>query len=493
MFEAEVQARDWRLLKRVEIPATLPANEKSCRYTVEVRFPGSAFRATRAAREHLEVVSDRLLLDLVVEVVQGVERDPADLPVWHAYRPPSVAAGEVASTGAWACLRQRALIWATCTLGTRDTGRQVRAGSEGEALALSARVLPGTSEPPEGVAVRRQGNARSGPPPAVWPRRREPMRRIAMLRFPGLVSLVCGAWIAALWNAGTRYWLPAVPFFLAAVVAAVLIWRWSLHGLQITNALIFGAGVSVVAACFGVFAVVTAPDRSVGLGVVVIGMALGYLVATGVWLWVRQSSWARAVPWLLPAVLAFVPGLLPGLGLSLPAFYLDAFSLDLEDVEVPAAMKLVAALKLLSTTLIWLIAPAMLGYLRHTHHMITSRWLGYSTAAFLSVYALLAGVAGLAIQPAVAAGRGAVAAAAAGRTPGSYYGIHPEWVCALPVKDLAAVPTDGGLLDPARPYLSLGDAGGVAVLWDVRGKAALKIPLSALRLVPVADPRQACP
>ncbi|MCY0937448.1 hypothetical protein [Streptomyces sp. H34-S4] len=57
---------------------------------------------------------------------------------------------------------------------------------------------------------------------------------------------------------------------------------------------------------------------------------------------------------------------------------------------------------------------------------------------------------------------------------------------------MAQVPVDGGILDPVRPYLSLGDAGGTAVLWDPRDEAALKVPLSALRLVPVEAPLQPC-
>ncbi|MBT2469416.1 hypothetical protein J7E97_16415 [Streptomyces sp. ISL-66] len=491
LFEAEVRGRDWRLLNRCESPAPALHGEGHCHYTVEVRFLGSAIRASTAAREHLEVVSDRLVLDLVVEAVQCVERDPVDLPVWYAYDPlPSGAAPTGSRTERW---RARTLAWSALTLGSRDTGRQVRAGSEADALALAARSLPGVAPAPAAVAVRRSMNVEPPPPPGAWPLRRRPMRRLAMMRFPALVGLVCGAWVAGLWGAGPLWSVvPPLPFLLAAVAAAFMIARWAMP--EVSGAQLVAAGFAgpLLAAAFGAFAVVTAPDKRVGFGVVVVGIALGYLVLTGVWLWVRQSRWGLTLPWLLPALLAFLPGLLPGLGLSLPALYLDAFGIDLEDVDVPAAMRLLATLKLLAASLIWLMAPAILGYLRHTHRMITGSWVGYSAVAFVSVYALMAGVLGLAIMSASAAGKSAVAAAAAGRTPGHYYGIKPEWFCVHPVRDVAQVPTDGGTLDPVRPYLSLGDAGGTAVLWDPREKAALKVPLSALRLVPADAPRQPC-
>lgn len=491
LFEAEVQARGWPVLNRREAQASGLQGETGCQYTVEVRFPGSAIRASTAAREHLEVISDRLVLDLVVEAVQCVERDPVDLPVWYAYSP-SPAGEQPAGTraGRW---RARVAAWSARTLGSRDTGRQVGAGSAEEALVLAGRSLPGAPETPAVVAVRRSMDVTPPPPPDGWPLRRAPVRRLAMMRFPALVGLVCGAWTAGLWGAGPLWSVaPPLPFLLGAVAAAFMIARWALPEFSGARLLAAGCAAPVLAAAFGAFAVATAPDRRAGFGVVVVGIGFGYLVLTGVWLWVRQSRWALTLPWLLPALLAFLPGLLPGFGLSLPALYLDAFGLDLEDVEVPAAMRLLATFRLLAAALLWLIAPAVLGYMRHTHRMITGSWFGYSAVAFVSVYALMAGVVGLALTSAASAGREAVVAASAGRTPSHYYGIKPEWVCVHPVKDVAQVPVDGGTLDPVRPYLSLGDAGGTAVLWDARDRAALKVPLSALRLVPVDAPLQPC-
>ncbi|MEU9419179.1 hypothetical protein [Streptomyces sp. NPDC048272] len=319
------------------------------------------------------------------------------------------------------------------------------------------------------------------------------MRRLGMMRYPAFVALLSGAWIAAFGRAGGAYWWLVAPLLLAALCAAVVIAQRSLDRSSAAAAYGLGAFAVIGAAAFGAFTVLTAPDKSMGFGTVVIGMMLGYWVITGVRLLARQSSWDRMLPWLLPAALSIVPLGLTGLGLSLPALYLHAFDLDLEDVDVPSTMRLLAALKVLAAASIWLLAPALLGYMRHTHHMISARWMGYSAAVFASVLALLMGVVGLAFLPAVSEGQRAVAEASKGGTPTRYFGIRPEWVCVSTVKDLAQVPVDGGTLDPNRSYLSLGDADGTAVLWDAKSAATLKIPLSFLRIVPVDNPRPPCP
>ncbi|MEU3406886.1 hypothetical protein ABZ766_23510 [Streptomyces sp. NPDC006670] len=489
LFEAEIQARDWRMLsRRPSSDSTLQADGE-CRYTVEVRFPGSALRAATAAREHLEVVSDLLVLDLVVEAVQVVERAPVDLPVWYVYAP--IPTGMVPPRSWAGRLRGRVSARFASAVGLRDTGRQVRAGSESEALALAARRLPGVPCASGGMAVRRSMGVPPPPPPSEWPRRRGAARRLAMMRFPALVALVCGAWVAGLWGAGVWALTPAVPFALGALAASFMIARWALPEVTGPRFLVAGLAGPVLAAAFGAFAVLTSPDKTIGLGVVLVGIAAGSIALTGVWLWVRQSRWGVTLPWLLPALLAFLPGLLPGLGLSQQALYLDAFGVDLEDVDIPAAMRLLAVLKLLVVSLIWLTAPAILGYMRHLHYMVANRWVGYSAAAFVTVYTLVAGV-GTVGASATSAGREAVTAAAAGRAPSHYYGIKPEWVCVSPIREVSQIPVDGGVLDPAHAYLSLGDASGMAVLWDPHGNATLKVPLSTLRLVPVDAPRRPC-
>ncbi|MFJ1869126.1 hypothetical protein ACIOD1_31520 [Streptomyces sp. NPDC088097] len=490
LFEAELQARDWPILECRPSSGAILEGDTGWHFTIEVRLLGSAIRAAAGAREHLEVVSDRLLLDLVVEAVQCVDRDPVYLPVWHAYIP--LPAGSTASRAGrlWGRARARSEI----SLGSRDTGRQVRAGSEGEALSLAAQPLPGVPGPSAPVVLRRIGYVGRPESPVAWPRRREPLRRMGMMRFPALVGLVCGAWVAGLWGVGVLWAvLPAAVFLLGAARAGWLIARWALPELSGGQLLLAGLAGPMLATALGAFGVASAPDRLIGFVLVVYGIAVSYVVMTGVWLWVRQSRWRLSLPWLFPAFLAFLPAVFPGLGLLVPTLYLRAFGVDLEDIEVSAVMRLLTTLKFAAASLIWLVAPALLGYMRHTHHMISARWIGYVAASFVSACVLLMAWLGLVIGPAMDAGQRAVAASAVGRTPGHYYGIKPEWVCATPVRDLAQVPVDGGTLAPSRPYLSLGDAGGIVVLWDPQGNAALKVPLSALRLVPVDDPRRPCP
>ncbi|OEJ32427.1 hypothetical protein [Streptomyces subrutilus] len=490
IFEAEVAAQGWDVLER-DGPAATPTAESTCAYLVEVRFPGSGYRATTGARERLEAVADRLVLDMVVEAVQLVERDPLDLPVWHGYQPPRLPPCTT-PVPLPERVRERAATWWAVTLGPRDTGRQVRAESEAEARALAGRALPGAPPAPNGSSVRRSMG--TGPRPAGQqvPRRRGPARQFAMVRFPVLLALLCGAWTGALWGRGPGAWWPVLPCLAVALAGAAVVLRRAAPALPASGvgaaAFALVAGVCVIAA----HAVATAPDTATGFAFVAVGIGIGSMVGTGVWLLVRQSSWGRALPWLLPAALPLVVVLLPGFGLTLPAAYLDSFGVDLEDVEVPAAWRVIGALKVVAALALWLLAPAFIGYAKHLHYLVKDRWMAYTVAGFLLFYCTVASAWALALQPAAAAGARAVAAAAEGRTPPFYYGIKPEWMCVWTVADVDKVPVEGGRLARGSAYLLLGDAGGTAVLWDAREKQALKVPLAFLRLVPADAPRQPC-
>ncbi|WP_371617327.1 hypothetical protein [Streptomyces sp. NBC_00454] len=491
LFEEEVAVQEWEVLEK-EGPALTPSAEGDCSYVVELRFRGSSYRAVTGARERLEDLSDRLVLDLVVEAVQLVERDPLDLPVWYAYEPPRLRPCTT-PLPLRERFRERAVDWWTVTFGPRDSGRQVRALDETGARALAGRALPGAQSAPPAVRVRRSMGTGRHPDRHPPSRRRGPMRQFGMLRFPVLLALVCGAWIGVLWGQGVGAWWPALPFLAVAAAAAAVVLRRV--GPVLSGPFVTVAGVVLVGGVAGVGAngVVTAPDAVTGFRLVVIGLGFGYLVGMGVWLLVRQSSWRRTLPWLLPALLPLVAVLLPGLGLTLPAAYLDAFELDLEDVDVPAVWRMIGALRVAVALTLWLLAPALIGYAKHLHFLVRDRWMLYAVAAFLSLYCVAQGAWSLALEPAAASGSRAVAAAAGGRTPAFYYGIKPEWMCVLPVTDVAKVPVEGGSLDPARAYLLMGDSGGAAVLWDAWGRAALKVPLASVRLVPADAPRRPCP
>ncbi|MCX5123310.1 hypothetical protein [Streptomyces sp. NBC_00347] len=482
LFETELETCGWPVLERP--PALQPGGPYGC--VVEVRFPGGRYRAPDAAREHLEALADRLLLDLTVLAVQVLRRDSVKWPLWHVYRELPPVPPEVAATRRGR-IREQLRKWAAVRLGTRDTGGQVQAPDADAALAAATAALPGAPTP-TGVTVRSAGDRRAVDA-GGHPGRQGPTRRLVPLRYPLLAALGCG--VAAARSPGHWHWLPTGLFLLAVIAATVR--QAPLEGRPGRWVGFGSGGLLSTAVAFGLAAMAAAPRGSGGPGEVVIVLVACFLTARGLWLLARQSTWGRLVPWLAPALLTLAPVLLAGLGVSLQALYLYPFGLDAEDVDVPAVMRVLATGRVLAASLLWLIAPAVLGYLRHLHIMIALRWLGYATFVYASVITLSVGVVFLAGFPALSAGFEARAAAAEGRTPGPYFGIKPEWVCALPTKPLAQVPSDGGLLDPARPYLSLGDAGGTAALWDAKEKQAIKVPLSALRLVPVDDPRGPCP
>ncbi|MFD7558684.1 hypothetical protein ACFV9E_29600 [Streptomyces sp. NPDC059835] len=85
------------------------------------------------------------------------------------------------------------------------------------------------------------------------------------------------------------------------------------------------------------------------------------------------------------------------------------------------------------------------------------------------------------------------AAARQRREAPSYFGVEPEWMCVQPTVRVAELNADGGLLDPAGPYLFFGVADGMALLWSTDTDAPLKEPADEVRLVPAEEPARACP
>ncbi|MFJ7158371.1 hypothetical protein ACIQUQ_26005 [Streptomyces sp. NPDC101118] len=491
LFEEALAARGWPVLEKRAGPVSAIVDRLGW-YTVELRFPGSSFRAVTGARHRLEELADDLGLALVVEAVDLVARVPEARQRWNGAErtelPDLDAVSGVREAVRAFPVMLRALVR---LLGVADTGRQVRAAAEGPAQALAARPLPGVPRAVSGARVRPafldagvEGGRRGRREPGRLPWRR--------LQIPGVGAVALGA------GAGAAI---ARAEYLAALVAVLLVgvtvlgWAF-IH--QVTRrdvaplrALAVGwASAGGLAAVSCGLVLLTRDQRWAGRAL--FAVCLGYLIAVGIYLLVRQSGPWRVVPWLLPALLPFVPGVLPAVGLSLPAVYLGAFGVELEDVSVPMVDVQLATLRIASAVGMWLLAPAVLGYARHVHLLARGRRLGIAAFTGLAVYTAVLSVQAL-VEPAAEAAREARAAAEAGRTPAPYYGVEPEWVCAGTVRPVAQVPVEGGVLDPRRAYLLVGDAGGTAVLWDRHRKAALKVPLAALRLVPAGDPRRTCP
>lgn len=454
MFEGALADRGWPVLAK-RGGAASAVSDRSVRYTVEARFPGSRINAVRGARERIEVISDELGLDLNVEVVDLVVRDPVDRPHWFAYERPRVHPDPASLSGRQR-RAQRWRVWAAETLGRRDTGRQISAVSAGAARLLAVSPLPGTRTQPDGLAVRRPLGADTEVRGTLG-MSRESAKLMPRLFLFGACELFLGTQLATARAAGFGWWICVLLACGAVWAATVALRRAAPEMTRVFNllcALVLGG----VAVALGTMTVRTEP--AAGYGARVAALTLGIVVVlNGVRLLVRQWSWQRTAPWLLPALLPIVLGFLSPLGLGLHPFYLDAFGLELEDVEIPEVYQLLASLKLALCMSLWLVALAFLGYMKHLHLYVKDRWMANTLLLVLSTVLLVSGVGTLGVLAAAEAGTRAVADAKRGRTPTAYFGIAPEWVCAHPIGKPETIPVDGGEFVPTRPYLKVGDAG----------------------------------
>ncbi|WP_424213165.1 hypothetical protein ACN20G_14350 [Streptomyces sp. BI20] len=488
LFEQALTAAEWPFFDKRGRQASYTEDTLAW-YTVEVRFAGSRFRAVTGARERLQALVDGARLDGVVQAVDLVERDRPDLPQWSAYQ-------AVSELPAGAGPLRRALrhceSWAV-PLGLRDTGRQVHAARIGEARALGARRLPG-AEPPGPAAwdmrSPQHGAARGAERPLSPARAVD--RQMRLLQVPALFAYLCGVSVAVSRAApGGGLVFEAALLVVLVPVAACIIRKMrrgsSMPGAVVTSSLAIGLFAAV-----GHSMVVAAPTSGDRAWMWAVGLAIAYVLFVGIWMLARQGSWSRVLPWLVPVLIPFTPVLLPGIGLLLPAYYLDNFNLDAEDVEIPLLFKFVAGIKLLWAMSPWLIVPALLGYVKHLHAWVRDAWMARAMGMFLSSAFLLIGLFSFGTGPAAEAGARTVRAAKTGGDPVPYYGIDPEWVCVRPVVDLDKLPSDGGIVDPGRAYLAIGDAGGTVALWDAAAGTAVKVPMGRLRIVPTDTPRAGC-
>jgi MFS family permease len=305
------------------------------------------------------------------------------------------------------------------------------------------------------------------------------------------LTLWAGAGIANHHSQGFGSWWLFAVIGVGVVPVMASAFRRAFPATSMPAALVVGVVLGTLAAGFGAHMVFTEPRSGWGSRVIVYGFA-AVLVLNGIRLLVRQWSWQRTAPWLLPALLPLTLGFLPSLGLGLHTFYLDAFGLNLEDVDVPRAYQLLASVKFTACMSLWLAALALLGYMKHLHLYVKDRWFGNVVLVFVSVVLLLQGALELGMLSAARAGSEAVAAAQEGRTPGAYYGITPEWVCVHPIGRVTEIPVEGGEFVPSRPYLKVGDAGGTVVLWDAGHQQALKVAKDKLRIVPESNRTASC-
>lgn len=489
-FERALAARGWPILQKEGGPSTAMA-ARTAHYVLECRFPGSRVNARRGARERIEVVGDELQLDLNVEVTDLVARDPEDRPVWFTYERPAADEPPVNPSTRRARWRRRSRRWCAERLAPYRTGRHVAAASRSRAQELATRTLPGTVTPSSRVTVRRSIGNPDPAPGAVIGRRRRETRELVKLCHAAAALIILSSLITRLWPQGLAAWWVLGAMAVTALGLAAH-WLTRIMPGEPGAALASALGVGVVTAAFGAMIEAAGEPGALPGAPGLVLVAAVYVVFTGIRLLVRQWSWRVVAPWLLPALLPLALGFFPSLGLGLHAHYLDAFGLNLEDVEIPRLWQLIATVRLGLAVNLWLIALAGLGYLQHLHWCVRDRWIGLTLLGFFALVLLMSGVGNFGLQTAAHAGAGAVRTAASGKAVDAYFGISPQWVCVRPIGPVKDIHVDGGEFRPSRPYLKIGDASGTAVLWDPAEKSALRMPLDKLRIVPVDKPPKRC-
>ncbi|MER7172026.1 hypothetical protein [Streptomyces mesophilus] len=437
LFEAACAARGWVVLVAPAERPTEPAALADLTYTVEVRLLGSSLGAVYGARSRVETLGDDLSLELTVQAAELLRRRTIGTRAWHAYHMPSPL--PVSRPAKWWLETQKFFGW-------RDTGRQVRAATRAEAITLARRPLPGL--PPARPGLRLRGGEEAADLDARLGRR-ELRVRLAWLGHLWLLLWL----VAATGNVYPFEIIGPVLWSLAAFASAGYAHRaWGVAPWKcVVGALLF-LGLSYLGS-------LTRPAPFEDASGEVLQLAIAaYLVAVGLRLLIRTLRWQSWMPWLFPAALPLLLVFLPGLGTVVHSYYLTAFGFDPDDVGIHVLRRATASAKVAVAMSLWLVAPAMWGYLKHFHRVVRDRWLYGALTALFTLVAFVGGPVYLAVQPAVDAGEAARAAAYDGRGLPPYYGITPEWVCVRPVVPVAELPGEGAAITSTSPYLLLGDA-----------------------------------
>ncbi|MFI7273856.1 hypothetical protein [Streptomyces sp. NPDC049879] len=384
---------------------------------------------------------------------------------------------------AWATAGKvrRSLYACAVRLGLYDLRPRVD-GSRATARTLARDLMPGA--PRTNVDVRPlDGRGKAGVPPL----REDAVKRFVAL-FIGPLLVVVALLVLA------RDATPAGRAVLGSAAAAcAVVSCWAAVTLPLVrprSGTLFlwavGTGAAVVTA-LGVPGHLEAMPRAQTLACV----ALAYYVA-GLLVLVRRWNWQLLAASVLPIVTTVVVAALPITGRLLHDAYADELSLTPAETSVNGAWQLAAAIRLL-----WPMMGAVLfvaagwGLLRYFHLAQADR---ISTAALLALAVVVALVrAGVWTidSPAEAAER-LERAAAEGSAPPPYFGVRPEWTCAVPLVPTGELNEEGGQLDADRPYIFFGVAEGRAVIWNVDTGKPLRVPVSQVRLLSRENGRGSC-
>ncbi|MFJ2103747.1 hypothetical protein ACIOHH_04070 [Streptomyces microflavus] len=211
----------------------------------------------------------------------------------------------------------------------------------------------------------------------------------------------------------------------------------------------------------------------------------------GIWLIARQWTWGEWVAWAAPLAATLLLSSFVGAAPVLHAWYAERLSVSAADLEVAGIWQVASAIKLLSTLTLLLIVPAVWGFARHFHLLRTGDQFNLMLyAALLS--ALLIGCGFLSAESAERAASKTALAAKQGTAAPSYFGVKPEWICVIPVAPSKEIPSEGGLLDARRAYLSLGSSEGQVLLLELGSAKPIKLPTRLVALVPANSAHTEC-
>ncbi|MFD7256930.1 NnrS multi-domain protein [Streptomyces sp. NPDC059874] len=447
-------------------------------FVVEVRFFGARNgRTERAAGWRVRRLARTAVLEMYVRRTELVDTDREQLEEYRshttAHRPdPRRAVG--------------GRIRAAERAGRYDTG-SIALGTPSEARRLARMGLPGGAPARADLDVRM--SPRRGMREIELPREDEFNRRLARM-FGWLLAMAftvgcfrqlhgparwvflaigCGCLVRALVCA-TRFFASRGRLFgfaggcAAAVLLLSLVWvRGPGFGGWTPRAMLLDAAVAVT--------------------------------VVGIWLLVRQwTTWTEWLTATVPLAVTLVTGLVVASGSVLHGLYGDGLDLTPDELDVPGLWQVAAGAKLVSYLGVGLLGPALWGIAKHLHFPFTRPGEHLNVLTYVLLYVgVVVSLGGLALDNAARAVEATKAAAEQRRQAPSYFGVKPDWMCVQPTVPVAELNAEGGLLDPARPYLFFGVADGMALLWNTDTDAPLKEPADEVRLVPTEEPAGACP
>ncbi|MET9482017.1 hypothetical protein [Streptomyces sp. NPDC006638] len=481
LIEVRGGSRDWTEAERVfeahgwpvvgheprgqgESAGILTADPAARVYRVEIRLYGASRRAERGATWQVRNAARTAQLEMYVRRADRLDRDSEMLSEWLAH-------STAHRTGPLSRVARR-----LARAGVFDAGTQVTAGGPGEALRLARAGLDGGAR--RAVAVRPMDGRWKRP--ARLRRERQFDRRMATFAI-GTLVLSGSAAIAAEQAGVLRYFWAGVA--LVAGCVALLAGGTSDRGRRLSNTAIAGGAVTTVLG-------VTLRDPGMS-GADGLRLLYGLTLVTGLGLLVRQWTWGEWATWAVPLAATLLISSFAGAGSVLHALYADALSLTPDDLDVPPAWQFLSALKLVALLLPVLLVPAVWGLAKHYHYVVPGeRFSGLMYVTILVAFLVAGG--SFALDSAETAASRTEKAARQGREAPHYFGVEPAWTCVEPTVPLASLSGEGPRLDPARPYLAFGVAGGNAVLWDRRSGGPLKVPAEKVRLVPATSAEARC-